>query len=78
MKTKLAFFAAIIITGIGSTAAIAGRDWNYSPTAPKTSATTKPAAMGCCAMGSMPHTTGGMDCHAAKEESVAKPKSCCK
>ena len=72
MKTKLALLAAVILAGIGSTTAIAGKDWNYFPAAPKASEADKPAAMGCCAMGSMDHAKpaeqnaaapAGMSCH---------------
>jgi len=78
MKTKLTLLAAIVISAIGSSLAIAGRDSNTASSAPKTSAPAKPAAMGCCAMGAMNHGTDGTDCHAAKDTAPAKPKSCCK
>lgn len=83
MKSKLTLFAAVILAGIGSTAAIASLDADKPAD--------KPAAMSCCAVvKKAPATTAdkdapattSMSCHAngqtAKESTTAKSKGCCK
>lgn len=87
MKTKLALFAAVILVGISSTAAIAGLD-TATPAAPVAD---KPAGMNCCSKGQKAPgqsadqevpATSGMSCHpganVAKEVAPVKPKGCCK
>lgn len=72
MKTKLALLAAVILAGIGSTVAIAGRD-----TVPPVRE--KPAGMSHCDMGNMKHDqAGGMSCHSGGQAAAPVKGSCCK
>jgi len=76
MNKKLTLLAAVILTAIGSSAALAGRE--------KMPASEKAAGMSCCAAGSkapapaaekeVPAESKGLNCH----RTAAAPKSCCK
>jgi hypothetical protein len=94
MKPKLAILAALAFAAIGTTTAVAGRDWNYFRSKPATPTAEKPTSLDCCGMAQMPsacHTNKGkasadsMSCHSGNHESHAgadqsaiQHKSCCK